>query len=430
MAAAGGARALGDARRLGQVVLALNLMGFSSAMGKVDEEVVSLTEEALSKLGTADDSLRARLLAVLAVELAFTPDRDRRWGLSREAVTAARRSGDPRTLARVLAGHSWGARGPDNLDERLATATELVALGESLGDPEAAFWGHLMRAWDHLELGDLEPAEVDATMAGTLAQQLRQPIARWRAALRQNCHVLLAGRLEEAERLAFQNRETAIRGGLDESLANAICGGVLFTVRYEQGRLGELEAVIAGLVSAQPGLPLWRVCLAFLYCEADRPADARPLLETFAAEAFAELPVDITWLNGMFSLAMVAEALDDEASALVLYQSLLPYSGRNSCNGPTCLGPVDRALGVLASLRGEFEDAERYFAASTELCQRLRTPTCLARTNLDWARMLERRDGQGDSERAHRLAGQALAAAEELGMARVARRARETSAAG
>jgi hypothetical protein len=38
--------------------------------------------------------------------------------------------------------------------------------------------------------------------------------------------------------------------------------------------------------------------------------------------------------------------------------------------------------------------------------------------------MLLRRDGPGDAERARELAGQALAAAEELGMARIASQAR------
>jgi class 3 adenylate cyclase len=423
LAAAEAARTLGDGRRLAHVVLALNLMGFSSAMGKVDEEVVSLTEEALAQLRD-DDALRARLLAVLAVELAFTPDRNRRWSLSREAVAVARRSGDRQALARVLAGHTWGTRGPDNLDERLATATELIALGESLGDREATFWGHLMRAWDLLEVGEVDRAEADTETAGRLAEELRQPIALWRAGLRRNCHVLLAGRLEEAERLALENRETAVRGGLDQSLANAIFGGVLFTVRWERGRLAEMENPISALVSAQPGLPLWRVCLAFLYCETDRLVLARPHFDMLAAGGFADLPLDITWLNGMVVLAMVAAALGDENRGAVLYQSLLPYSGRNACNGPACMGPVDRALGLLATLAGRFGEADGHFAASAELARRMRAPTFLARTQLEWARMLGRRAGRGDAERARELATAALTAAEELGMSRVAEQAR------
>jgi hypothetical protein len=52
-------------------------------------------------------------------------------------------------------------------------------------------------------------------------------------------------------------------------------------------------------------------------------------------------------------------------------------------------------------------------------------PTWLARTHLEWARMLLMRRQPGDVERARELLGQALATARELGLGTVERRAVE-----
>ena len=58
--------------------------------------------EASAALGDADSLLRARVLGQLAVELVYTPDRERRDALTREAVAMARRLGDRTGLAQVL----------------------------------------------------------------------------------------------------------------------------------------------------------------------------------------------------------------------------------------------------------------------------------------------------------------------------------------
>ena len=88
-AAADTARALGDPRRLAEVALARNVMGHVSTTGAVREDIVSQVEEALAGLGKDDSVLRARLLGVLAVELTWTRQHERRAALSREALEMA-----------------------------------------------------------------------------------------------------------------------------------------------------------------------------------------------------------------------------------------------------------------------------------------------------------------------------------------------------
>jgi hypothetical protein len=93
-------------------------------------------------------------------------------------------------------------------------------------------------------------------------------------------------------------------------------------------------------------------------------------------------------------------------------------------------GIVDMSLGALAATLRRFDDSERHFAASADLCRRLKAPTWLARTQLEWARMLSSRAEPGDLERARQLASEAVVAAEQLGMAGVAEQSRALVAVG
>lgn len=79
-------------------------------------------------------------------------------------------------------------------------------------------------------------------------------------------------------------------------------------------------------------------------------------------------------------------------------------------------------LGLLATTIGRFDDAEARFAAAATH-ERIQAPTWLARTRLEWARMLLVRRQPGDVERARELLGQALATARELGLGNIERQA-------
>lgn len=79
------------------------------------------------------------------------------------------------------------------------------------------------------------------------------------------------------------------------------------------------------------------------------------------------------------------------------------------------MGPVCRALGVLASLMGDFSRAEVHFADALATSDRIGAPPHLARTSVDLARMLLTRGGADDVERARALLMQARSIAERIG---------------
>ena len=104
-----------------------NSRGFFSAVGGVDHERVGQLERALDALGEERGATRARLLALLAQELAPAGDLERRLVLSEEAVEIARGVGDPQVLVEVLNLRFNAILGAEMLQERLQVAREASA---------------------------------------------------------------------------------------------------------------------------------------------------------------------------------------------------------------------------------------------------------------------------------------------------------------
>ena len=61
-------------------------------------------------------------------------------------------------------------------------------------------------------------------------------------------------------------------------------------------------------------------------------------------------------------------------------------------------GSVALYLALLATTVGDWPEAEAYFAAAAATHERIRAPTWLARTRLEWARMLLTRAAAGDAD--------------------------------
>ncbi len=105
--AAQAARSVDDKEQLARAVLVfLSESTGATRNGVVDEEIVTLLEEALARLGAEASPVRARVLSSLAVELQWSGQHERRGALAREAVAMARETGDRAALAYVLA-RAW-----------------------------------------------------------------------------------------------------------------------------------------------------------------------------------------------------------------------------------------------------------------------------------------------------------------------------------
>src|SRR5207253_6640621 len=106
-----------------------------------------------SDLGTDDGPLEAKLMARLAESLVFSrEDDDLRTQLARDAIEMARRVGDPLVLSYVLRATYVALARPEQAEERLAMATEAVALTEHSGDKLLALQGQILRMVELLHL--------------------------------------------------------------------------------------------------------------------------------------------------------------------------------------------------------------------------------------------------------------------------------------
>jgi tetratricopeptide (TPR) repeat protein len=424
-AAAATARALGDGVLLGRA--ALGFAGQWSILGRVDDARVALLEEALEALGSEDSPLRARLLARLALELYYSPEPERRLALSEEAVDLARTLGDTRTLATCLDARHYALWRPENVHERLAVASELRRVAEETGDPELELEGAGWTVVDLLELGDVQGADVQIAAASKLAQALQRPIWLWWSSLLRCTRAQLVGRFDEAERLAEETLEIGRRGQAENAL-NAYAQA-MFNIRREQGRLGEVEPAVRGLIEAYPMLVAWRAALALMLVELGRTEQARAEFEALPLD---NLPRDANWLIGVTLLAEVCGALGDGARAEALYAALEPYAGRNVVVGraATCNGAAARLLGTLAAAMRSWELAEGHFISALAMHERMGARPWVARTQLAYAEMLLTRRQRGDKARARKLLADAVVIADALGMPVVARRARALAPAG
>jgi hypothetical protein len=390
---------------------------FAWAAARGDPLLVELLESALDVLGERGE-LRARLLARLAAALRDSPaSRERRASLSEEAVAVARRSGDPAALAYALEVRTLILYGPDAIEERLALATEMLRLAETARDQERRLQAHHWRLMTFWELGDAQGLKAETQAQTLVALELRQPAQLWYTAVTEAMQALFKGRFKGAEGLIARARDLGARA--QSWNAEQSFWLQTFALRRDLGDLQqELEADLQRLIDDNPTVVYWRCALALLRCELGRDADARSSFQDLAAGHFRELPRDEDWLMGMTLLAEVCAHLGDVRSAGVLYEILLPYAGRIALSPPNVsTGSLSRSLGLLSGTLSRWDEAEQHLGNALEAHTRMGARPWIARTLHDLGKLLLRRDGPADRQRALELFGEAFDLCRALGMA-------------
>ncbi len=386
-----------------------------------------MLEKALAALGPEGTRLRALLLVRLAVALYYSPDAvERRELLVAEALGIARELDEPATLAFVLDQGQIATNGPDTTERGLAWAHELFALADAAGDPELAVRA---RSWQIdllLELDDLPGADMAIETLDRIATESRDPRARAYIPLHRARRAIIAGRLEDCERLIDEGIQ--LGWSLQDSAVPILAGAQLFWLRMGQGRLRELESAVRQFADQLPGMPAWRAALGTLYLHTGRPAEARREYERLAARGF-DLPRDNVWLLGMALLAEMSEAFHDVEGATVIGARLAPFARRNVVTPEAIFaGPVTRYLALTEAARGDHDAALVHVVAARESCERLGYLPMLAVLDVDEARLLARRREAGDVERARALIDRARERAEVVGVPRLDERLQRAAA--
>jgi tetratricopeptide (TPR) repeat protein len=410
---------VGHADASARATLANNRGNYAySTLGLVDRDRVAELEHALEAVGH-DSPIRALLLGRLGVELVFDLERSRRLRLSDDALAMARRLGDRRVLAQVLLSRFFTLGGPDTLVERIANTAELEMLAEELRDPAMAGQAATLGYRGAMERGDIEAAVRYQRHSLQVGVEFRQPFLRFLAAHHDVGPPLLAGDLDRAE--AAVSTALAIGESLGDPDARPFWAIQHFWLSYERGTgMAELEPALCKAFAQCSDLPLLRTTLARLACELGRAQD-----EHSAAKALVDdsLPVNHHWTMNVTNAAALASLLGDTVWAAVLYKLLVPYHDQMVFAMGLSSGSVAHYLGVLCATLRRDDDAEAHFSDAQATHTRIGARPWLARTRLEWARMLLTRRATGDLERARELLNQALTTARELGLATVEQRA-------
>ncbi|MEZ4570620.1 MAG: hypothetical protein R2849_09900 [Thermomicrobiales bacterium] len=196
------ARSLGSAGQFAEAVIGYSGYNVIATFGGAQQ--IRLLEEALSMLGDDVTEQRVRILSRLALDLPnseTTFDIERIRAVGDETVALARRLGDLATLAYAIAARHFSGWAPDNLEERLVDAEELVELVEATGDLLSTAWARMIQLEALVEAGDLTRAEQASEKMSQIGEQSRVPYVSLRSAVYRAMMLLIAGRYGEAEPL-------------------------------------------------------------------------------------------------------------------------------------------------------------------------------------------------------------------------------------
>lgn len=417
------ARSLGDGDRLAQCALLPN-KGWYSVAFAVNEAFVALLEEVLELLPTADSPVRAKVLATLADELAFSGDTDRIRDLCDAAVDmVVRVQADPTIFAYVITQTMAATQGWPDIEmlairgQRAEMLRELLPL---LDDPylrEGSAWSLLALEsyagrWRNLE--QLAPG------AGpTLGPQLDWTRSFSRAGL-----ALVRGDHDGCERFTAASLVHGQETGNGDVLA--VWANLTIYLRRQQGRPLEAVPMVQQIIDADaPGAFAWHTALAMLLTEGDASEDAGASL-AIASRLYQARQQDYALLPVGAMLAAATADVDDRGVARWLYRQMLPHAPFVACWGLlSCLGPMTLSLGRLAACLGEHDEADAHFTKAVAWASAERTPYHHAEGLLYQATNRLQRQAPGDRETAGAQLDHGAAIAEALGFGTILRRIRQ-----
>ena len=374
------ARRKEDAEAFADAVCSMSPDFGSFSPGRHDPTFVALAEEALARLDDSSPPWRARVLAALGIHLALGADAERGRALVRDAVDAARSSGEPLDYVRSVL-TLYFALGQFENDERIATLQAASDLCQRSGHDTLLQTVATRLAVVHRSLGDLDTMrrclELAAEATPTHSLGLLQS---------ETLQAFLEGDLDGAE---ARNRATY----------SAAVG-----LRTEQLYAGSVEIQLAGwrnepmpeFVELAADLPSFvgdatRAALAFGLSQRGDTERAAALLGDARVDGFAAVRPSMVRSPALALWAEVAVALGDAATSRELFDLLEPLAGQIADGNGLIWCSVDHARAQLALTFGADDVADAIAADAVAASRTRGTPLFLARELLVLAAARTRR---------------------------------------
>jgi tetratricopeptide (TPR) repeat protein len=397
------ARSVGDIDTIGTAALGMTEAHMDAGIGMpvADHDAIALVEEALAKLPSGSVALRARLKARLSNLIRYWSDSGKRSAqLAAEAISLARQAGDGELERQVRV----ESRMPNAYGEPLLeVVNEVQAFTEGSNRPAQLHSRAMTAALKAVIESDL--AGLHAAVDAMNIVVGRFPSTRWLLLNNDGMLAHLHGDLGRAEAgaLAILELPRSQRGPMATSMAAMI----LYYVRWDGGRLAEIEGVMSHYAEERMAIPSTSSMHALLLAEIGAHDRARPIVHHLTSDDARAVWNDINAPAALFNLAHAVAIIGDPEAAKPLYQRLLPFRGMGLFVGAPGIVPgnLDQALAVTAATAGDMEVAERHFASALDAAGRMQAPLWRARTKADHAAALAANGG--DVATARRLAEEA-----------------------
>lgn len=385
------AEAKADLDRMAEAAIAFEETTFW--LGAPEDDAAEVLGAVHAAQRTEDSVLRAVLMASLGRALRNC-GRSGAQDLAEEAGAMAERLGDARTGYQVA---FRAAKSSITVGEAHEAAPAWVGLSRSaqaFGDTDAYLLALAQAMWAEAMLGDLAGADKLFAEYSEAVSSLRQPKWECWVEVFRALRSVLNGRLQEAEHHLGHAREIGASFGWDRP---GLYGVAMFLIRREQGRFNDLAPVVRAAASMNPAGSFWRPGLAALYVELEMFPEARREFDEQGEGTLFGVPDDPSRELSLALMAEVAVGLGDAARAGRLIDHLLPCRGRLLVFllSAVCLGPADRLLGMLASVAGRSEEANRWFESALALARQIESPLWVAHTLYDHSVHLRSHDGAG-----------------------------------
>lgn len=378
----------------------------------VSRIVVGLTRRALGRQPDDDSALRARLLGSLAVSAAEEAVDSSGQELSAQALSMARRSGDPRAELETIAARHFVLSYPQAIGERETLARRALDLADAA--PMGRLWGLLWCADIALQRGDLARWDEITGDIERLAGRTGSPVASWHVARMRALRLAQSGEFSAAIEIAGDGRRLAERIG-DISML-----GMYFAFRVSlaqlRGTVEEIADEALAMMERAPDLPLITISRAAVRQAIGQVAAATTLIAPLR-DLPERMPLGPRWSASLSLLGRLGADLGDRDLVARCYRALVPTGSWCSADGggaPFASGSIDGLLGHLARCAGEPDVAIEHFGRAVGTDTRLGAWPQVAFDRLGWARSLAEL-GRSPHD-AVRLAGDALAEFRRLDM--------------
>ncbi|WP_165900606.1 BTAD domain-containing putative transcriptional regulator [Microbispora triticiradicis] len=340
--------------------------------GVVDERMVTVLEDQLSRLDPDAAATRAELLGTLAVELYYGERRGEGRRHALEAVELARRTGDTRLLARTLNNFVIAAWTPENEEARYRAAEEMLGLP---GLPRATeIIARLHRMPRFLKAGLIADYDAELARCLRLTAEVRMPEIETQVSYAAAGRALLAGDWAEAKRLADLStgsyRRTSLWGPDVLKQINS------FFVEWGQGRGGDLLAELVDSAADESNL-IARPTAVLAAVEAGDHDLAHRLIDRWGTVA----PQDWTWQFVAWQWGLVAARLGRPDPHAMLAE-LRPIAHELVIMGTGCVawGTLHDVVAGLLHRTGDTSAALAHAEAARDAHRRLGLPHLVRRS--------------------------------------------------